>query len=603
MRNKNGQATEDWKLYQQGIDYNHSIVPDYYATVNRNWRVYNNQQWEGIDTGGLPIFILPMFQRIIRHFVASIMTSSVRMNYVIENISDDTDDETEQERLRLAEYLSKNSKDKWEKLKMDSVIRRIITDGAMSGDMAAYTYWDGSIKTGQYSGEEYKLDKDGNVMLDEYGMPIIEPVPVMGDFITEAVDGVNVMFGNPNDPRVNVNGKPYQPYIIIAGREPVSRLRAEAKRHKKENGLTDDEIKTLIVPDNDFDEQAGDRGRIELENRDSEYGKATYIIKLWADDEDRVFFNKSVKNCYIRKDVDTELGIYPVAWANWDTIKNSYHGQAVATGIVNNQLEIDKSFAKLFKYLGDMAFPKIAYNSNVLPNGLTNRIGEGIPVDVSENVGLGSVIYPIQPAQIANRVIDIITIAINQTMQLLGVSDAALGNANPENTSAIIALTKNSSVPLENVKANLYQMIEDIGYIWLEFELKKYKVPRQISITENGVRQMVTFDPSKLTDAQFRIKVDVMEGSYLTESATVRTMEGLFQQGIIDAVQFIRRMPDEMIPEKEKLIAELESKLEQQQFMQSEEFKAQAVGEFLQDAQRQSMHEAAQDPMNALPIE
>lgn len=586
MSIKGNECTEDWKLYQNGIDYNHALVPDYYATVNRNWRVNNNQQWEGVDTGGLPVFIIPMFGRLNQHFVASVMTSSVKMNYVIENIADDTNDETELERMRLAEYLSKNSKDKWEKLKMDSVIRRLLTDGAMSGDMATYTYWDGSIKTGQFSGEELRRDKDGNVVADEYGNPIYDKVPIMGDFITEAVDGVNVMFGNPNDPRVNVNGRPNQPYIIIAGREPVMKLRAEAKQNKKETGLTDKEIDTSIVPDIEYEEQAGDRGRKELENRDSQYGKATYIIKLWADENDKVYFNKSVRGCYIRKNVDTELNIYPVAWANWSTIKNSYHGQAVATGLVNNQLEIDKAFAKLFKYLGDMAFPKIAVNANALPNGLTNKISEVIKVNVDEQTSLSNVIYPIPPAQIANKIMDIILVAIEKTMQLMGASDAFMGTANPENTSALVVQTKNSAVPLENVKANLHQLIEDIGYIWLEFALKKYKVPRKLTIDENGVRQMVLFDPAKLDGAQFRIKVDVVEGSYLNEGTQVNTMQNLLNQGLVDAIQFIERMPENSVPEREKLVKELKEKLVKQEYMQSEQFKAAAVQEFLQQAQQ-----------------
>ena len=590
MSNKNkGECTGDWELYTTGVDYNHALAPDYYATVNRNWRVYNCQQWDGVNLGGLPMFILPLFQRIIKHFVASSMTSSAKMNFTIENISDDTSDEVEQERLALAEYLSKSSQDKWEKLKMDSVIRRLLFDGAMSGDMATYTYFDGSIKTGQYSGETYQMDKDGNVVVDEQGLPITVRTPIMGDFITEAIDGTNVMLGNPNDPRINVHGRPHQPYIIIAGRDTVFKLRAEAKANKKENGLKDEEINTQIVPDTDYEEQAGDRGRKELENKQTQYGKATYIIKLWADENGKIMFNKSVRNCYIRKDVDTELDIYPVAWANWDTIKNSYHGQAVATGLVNNQLEIDKAFAKLFKYLGDMAMPRTAINANVLPNGLTNKIGEVIKVNVDEQTSLSNVIYQIPPAQIANSVIDIIMLAINQTMQLLGANDAALGNAKPENTSAMIVATKNSAVPLENVKANLAQLIEDTGYIWLEFYLKKYKVPRNIAITdENGKRQMVLFDPSKLQDAQFRIKIDVIEGSYLTEDALKRTMEGLLEAGIVDAVQFVKRLPPNSIPEQDKLIAELEQKLAEQKFMQSQEFKMQAVQEFLGQAQQQT---------------
>jgi len=580
MKIKND-TVEEFRLYDIGIEYNHSLVPDYYATVNRNWRVFNNQQWEGVNTGGLPIFILPMFQRIIRHFIASCMATSVKMNYVIENIADDTTDIDEQERLQLSKYLSENSKDRWEKLKMDMLVRRVLYDGAMSGDMGAYTYWDGSIETGQTYGESYQTDEAGNPVLDEYGMRIVKPTPIIGEFLTEAVDGVNVMFGNPNDPRVNVNGKPYQPYIIIAGREVVSKLRKEAKAHKKEIGLTDKEIDQTIMPDVEYDEQAGDRGSKELENRDSQYGKATYVIKLWPDDNGHILFNKCVKNCYIRKDVDTELTIYPVAWANWDMIKNSYHGQAVATGLVSNQLEIDKAFAKLFKYLGDMAFPKIAYNKNVLPNGLTNKIGETIAVDVSEDVSLGNVVYAIPPAQIASRIMDIITIAIKQTMDLLGVSDAALGTADPENTSALVVLKQNTDIPLENVKAYLYQFIEDIGYIWLEFMLKKYKVPRKLTVDNNGVKQMVLFDPSKLDGAKFRIKIDVISGGVVSESALTQAVNNLFSQGVIDAVQFIERLPDGAIPERETLVAELKERVAQEQYLKSQEFKTQAVQEFL----------------------
>ena len=569
-KKKESRCTDDWQLYDSGIEYNHSIRPDYYATVNRNWRVYNNQQWEGIDTGGLPIFILPMFQRIIRHFQASISASNVKINYVVENVSDDTQNADEQARLQLAKYLSENSRDKWEKLKMDTVMRSIILDGAMSGDMATYTYWDGTAETGQTYGATYKTDESGNVLTDESGMPITEPTKIYGEFVTEAVDGCNVMFGNPNDPRVNVNGKPNQPYIILAGREVVSKLREEAKKYAKENGLDKSDIDNLIVPDVEYDEQAGDRGRIELENKETKYGKATYIIKLWPGDNGTIHFNKSVRNCYIRKDVDTEFTIYPVAWANWDTVKNSYHGQAVATGIVSNQLEIDKAFAKLFKYLGDMAFPKIAYNRNVLPNGVTNKVGETIPVDTDEQTSLSNVIYPIPPAQIANKIMDIITISINQTMQLMGVSDASLGNANPENTSAIIALTKNSNVPLGNVKANRNQLIEDTAYIWLECYKKKYKVPRQIAVTENGVRKMVDFDPSQIGDSQFRISVEVVDGSTFTEGTRIQTAEDLYKDGIIDAIQFIKRVPNEYITDREELISELEQKLQEQQAMAQE---------------------------------
>ena len=586
MANKKLDTTADWNLYEIGIEYNHSLDPDYYATTNRNWRVYNNAHWNGVKTGGLPVFILPMFQRIVRHFTASVMANNVKMQYTVENVSDDTADPQEMDMRQLADFLGKNSGDRWEQLKMDSLMRRILLDGAMSGDMATHTYWDETIDTGQTSGLQPVLDKDGSPTFDEMGMPALAPVPILGEFTTEAVDGCNVMFGNPNDNRVNLNGRPKQPYIIVAGRDMVSNLRSEAKRYRKENSLTNDEIENLISPDEDNKEQAGDRGSKELNNRESAYGKATYIIKYWYEDG-KIYFNKSTKNAFIRKKVDTELSIYPVAWANWDSTKNSYHGQAVATGLVSNQLEIDKAFAKLFKWLGDMAFPKIAYNKNVLPNGITNKIGEAIAVDVNDTTSLSNVIYSIPPSNIANFVIQIIQLAITQTQELLGVSDAALGNANPENTSAIIALTQNSNIPLENVRANLYQLVEDIGYIWLDFMLRKYKVPRKMVVNSDGVRQMVVFDPALAQKAKFRIKIDVGAGSVWSEMSNIQTLDNLFRSGIVDAVQLLKRYPDGIIPDKDKLIEELELKLQQQQMMQTEQYKMQVLDEFLAQNQPQ----------------
>ena len=43
----------------------------------------------------------------------------------------------------------------------------------------------------------------------------------------ELVDGLNVMFGNPNDRCVES-----QPYILIVGRDTVENLREEAERNR-----------------------------------------------------------------------------------------------------------------------------------------------------------------------------------------------------------------------------------------------------------------------------------------------------------------------------------------------------------------------------------
>lgn len=44
------------------------------------------------------------------------------------------------------------------------------------------------------------------------------------------------------------------------------------------------------------------------------------------------------------------------------------------------------------------------------------------------------------------------------TKELMGASDAALGNIKPDNTSAIIAVQKATAVPLELVRQSYYQL-------------------------------------------------------------------------------------------------------------------------------------------------
>lgn len=584
---KKTDTTPDWDAYLQGIDYNNRLSPNYYSTVNRNWRAYNLQLYDAITTA-LPKVNMPMSQRIVRQSVATCMTKSVKLNYVVENVDDNTTDPTEQMQRTAAAWLMQNSKDKWERLKMDDTIRTLLLNGANEGDYATHTYWDATYDTGQTYGEELVTDKDGNPVLDEMGMPTYQPVKVLGEYYTEVVDGANVFFGNPNDRRVNFNGRAHQPYILIAGREIVSKLRKEAKANSKENGLDEDDIKEKIVSDLEYNEQVGDRGKNELENRDSDYGKATYIIKYWFDeDTETIHFNKSVKGCYIRKDVDTELTLYPVAWGNWDIIKNSYHGQALMTGLISNQMELDRAWASVFLYLKNLALPKAIYNKAYLPNGPSNKINDAIGYDGGDNVKPSDILSYTQPGQMANRLLDVITLFQTKTMELLGASDAFLGNANPENTSALFAMAENSAVPLESVKAGLYQFIEDLAYIWNDFRLHKYKTPRKIAIEVDGVRQVVLFDPSTLSDAKLRISVDVIPGSYMDEFSIVRTMENLFDRQIVDAVDMIERIPGQVIPEKEKLLAKVKQRQAQMEMMQSQQFKLQAIQEFVQSAQGQ----------------
>lgn len=71
FKNKKQECTEDWALFEKGREYNYAL--DLYATVNRNERFYRGNQWEDVDSGGLPKPVFNVFKRVIGYYVSNIM--------------------------------------------------------------------------------------------------------------------------------------------------------------------------------------------------------------------------------------------------------------------------------------------------------------------------------------------------------------------------------------------------------------------------------------------------------------------------------------------------------------------------------------------------
>ncbi|MDD5486885.1 MAG: hypothetical protein PHW65_04965, partial [Dehalococcoidales bacterium] len=486
-------VTQEWTLYQAGLDFNDNIGLG--ETVDENERMYAGDQWNGVVSNGLPTPVFNIFKRIINYFIAAIMSSNIKMKFTPENIGEPlSDQDLEAIGLQqIAELMTANSDTLWENLKMNNNIRQWLLDAALSGDACAYVWFNAATDTGQ---------EIATGVYDELQQELVEPIK--GELEIELPDNVNVFFGNPNDTRVE-----RQPYILIAFRELVKKLREEAKA----NGVSKEDIKN-IVGDRDYEKQSGDLAKYELNSSSEESDKATALIKLWKQNG-TVWFTKSTRAVVIRKAVGTKAKLYPVAWMNWDKRKNCYHGQAVATGLIPNQIFINKMFAMVMLNLMQTAFPKLVYDASVIKKP-SNQIGEAIAVQGGTSVR--DVATYLQAGEMSSRVMEVINAAISFTKSLIGAEDAALGNIKPENHSAIIAVQQAAAIPLETIKANLYQFIEDIGNIWIDQMAVKYgtrsvtvMVPQTDPMTgeTKTVRQAIPFDFSKLQNIRLKLKVEV----------------------------------------------------------------------------------------------
>ena len=499
--------TEEWELYEKGKEYNYSI--DLYNTVNTNERFYRGDQWDNLQSSGLPTPVFNIFKRIIGYFTSSIMQSPVKLRYTLASPYGGNG-LSEGEASVASERLNAIADMRWEKSKMNSLLADSLVDAAVSGDAVCYTYWDSEIKTGQ---------------------------PFTGDFVSTLIDNTNVFFGDPNSKNVQS-----QPYILIAQRETVKGLIAQATR----NGRPKEEIEK-IVPDDELSTQSGDMAKHELENT-----KCISLIKLWRDENGRILYRKSVKNAIIKDTTDTLLTLYPIAFYNWTGVKSSWHGAAVGSSLIDNQIFINKGYAMVMKHMMDTAFSKVVYDSTLL-DGWSDRVGEAIAV----NGPVENVAKVITPGNMQSGMLDVLTMAIANTKEFLGATDAALGDVAPNNTSAILALQNASSVPLENVKRNMYQFVEDIGLIWLDFMFAYYDDKRLVATLRDGSEKFESFSLSRLRDALFNCRVDVGASSYWSEISSLNTLDKLLTLGKITVTQYLERIPQGIIPDKDRLIEEL----------------------------------------------
>ena len=598
--------TRAWELYQRGVRYNQSLVPDQYNLVDTNMEFFYGNQWVNLPNSSamaaLPKPVFNIIKRITSLFVASLTSSATKVQF--EALTNKDGENMQDPSHNAADMATAEVTNIFEKLKMDYRIREALFDGAITGDYCAHFWWDSNAIP--YGGA--------------YG-------PHRGEIAMELVDGINVMFGNPNTHLVQK-----QPYILLIGRDTVENLQDEYDRnHKnKDKGIS-------VSHDSDTQYQAASGGKVELDP-DDKFGKALYIYmyRKKSHEEDildidgntvmepvtdehgnpvqevvdgmpvfngatgepvykmrkarrtvtTVFVSKHTKDVTIFEEVDTGLSLYPIAWGNWERQKNQYHGRALATGIIPNQIYINSMFALVMRHQQLLGFPKTLYDADIIGQW-SNTVGQAIAVhNLPPEKRMSDLYSVIQPGDMSTQIMSCIDQAMAYTKECLGATDAQLGNVNPENTSALIALQSSSQVPLENPQANKYEWVEDIGRILLDM-MGNYYGQRPVVFTRESTEPMTdemgnqtidpmtgqvkyqtkqervveNFDFRQLKNLWFNIRANVGASTYWSRLASVQTLDNLRNAGILDVIDYLERMPDEYIPEKDALISKIRAKM------------------------------------------
>ena len=514
------------KQFGKAFDFKQQI--GLYDTVQVNEDFFVGKQWEGVQSGGLPTPTFNFLKQVVNFQVATITSDNMAiqaspMPSVIPKTAAEIEKVTEIINHQFAAILERNH--------FVGQLRQLMRNAAVDGDGCIYCWFDPKIENGQ---------------------------AVKGEIVTELIENTRVHFGNPNCRQVQA-----QPYIILSRRELVDDTKYRAEKYQ-EAGVFDMESVDAITPDSE-----------KFRNRYDSYtdDKVTVLTYLYRDrDTGHIWCCEATEKGILRKAYDTGYTLYPLIWLSWDYIPDCYHGQAMITGLIPNQKFINKMFAMVGISLMTTAFPKIVYDQNRI-RSWDGAVGTAVGVTGS----VDGVAKTIDGASVNPQIAQFIQMAIEKSRSFLGASDVAMGDSRPDNTSAIIALQRAANTPMEMTKQNMYQCVEDLARIFVDIMSVRYGV-RQVEVNmhmdKKGEQPLgmqleqkpftQPFNFEELKAFPIAIKQDVGASSYWSEMANMQTLDNLLMNGHISLEQYLERLPNGYISNKQKLIEEIQAKAQQE---------------------------------------
>lgn len=502
-----------WDKYLQGETYHQQIC--LHETVRRNEQFFNGEQWEGVNAPDLEKPVINIFKRAVTYMGSQIISDDIGLS--IEPFIE-SDENTE-----VCKILNDQIDRIIEITKAKTKNREVIRDAAISGDGALYAFFDP------------KKGKEGEIEL-------------------EVVDNEKVIFGNPFEKDVQK-----QREIIIVKRMLLEEVRERAKGF----GVPEDEAERI---------QPDDHADYSSEKKDINRSVCTVLLYFFKKDG-VVWFSESTEDLFIRKPTPTKAKLFHLAWMPWEKQKDSYHGTAVMTPYIQNQIYVNKMWALAMVYSSKMAWPQRFYDATKIRGNLSNKVGQAIGVAGDPK----SAVWFDSPAgNMSAQVLELVDRTIQYTRESMGVTDAALGDVKPDNTSALIAAAEQTAAPLVFQKLANHQLWEDLVHIFLDIIAEFYGLREIFSEKAlpdgSTAKEKIDFDFSSVDYDSFNLKVNVGSATYWSQLMQVQTMDAFFQNGIIDdALLYLEHIPDEYVSGKEQLIKELRERREAAAAMSTEE--------------------------------
>lgn len=589
----NSQSTKFWRRYEKGLDY--LDTKDLVNRTNRNWNFFLGKQWEGLESDGETLPIINFIHPNILRKVTTVYTNRMAVNY--------SDMEGRTDLQPVYEALSQMFSAKWEKANEDTLCRRTIKHGGITGD--GYQYF-----------------PTGNV----------EDVQILNN--------TDILFGNESEPNIQ-----RQPYIIIQERRSVEEVREMARR----NGIPEEQVQ-LIQPDRDTDYMVGNTDEVQSSDS-SDSTKVTLITHMekkkepvteavWEDSDgqrigtqievgerDVIYVAKCTKTAMVEEERPIKcepsqiqrangkqgraLSLYPVIKFSWEEAPNDARGISQVEYLIPNQILINKTFARRSVITQLMSYPRMAYDSTLISNP-DDLMKVGMPIEVSSGgaQSVNQAISYLAPAQTNGEPKSLSDDILEITQELSGSGDTTMGNIDLQRVaaSAIVAVNDQAQSMHDDTVANLQQFVEDMANLWVELwqvfspnglsVVMKQTVPKPVvdpmtgqpqidpntmqpQMTTEEVEQPVEITAEQLDQIKPITRIDVTKDNSFTREAQQQVIDGLLENGLIDLEEWCELATDtspvpkhglEVIFERRKAQAEqqaqMQEQMQQQQMMQ-----------------------------------
>lgn len=496
--------------YVEGTNFKSSLGKKGLFEQNRiNERFYIGDQWHGAKCGNeRPLVRHNVIKRIGDYKMSQILSAPLAVKFSAEGISDSAETEIKEkatsEMMKIfGDYFDATA----ERVNLPFITDKLLKNSYITGTALLYTYWDSTVPTGLFADNDKKI-------------------PIRGDIACEVLDIEDVVFGDRFCEDIQ-----NQPYIIISSRKNEEEVIREARI----NGA---DISTL----SNISDSAED-------------GKITVYTKLFKKYRKNGSFTvscvKVTENAIVKPEFDTGLHYYPLASFKWETKNNLAYGESEITYLIPNQIAINRMITANVWSAMTTGMPIMLVNGDTVTDKITNEPGQIIKIFGSNEDVAGAVKY-ISPPSLMKDFDDSINSLINNTLTQSGANEVALGDSKADNATALIALRDAALMPLQTIKKRYYSFIEEIARIWSDFWIVYYG-KRKLKLKINGGNSYTDFDGNDLKELVISAKVDITTETVYSERECLETLIVLFEKGIIDKNQLIKRIPKGIIPDIEGL--------------------------------------------------